>query len=397
MQPNTFGAIEAAVAAQVAAEKATRNIRAAKTALVLGKTARDAFFSVLAMRLPCEPAAPENGVGTAATDGKRIVYSPEFIAGLSVPETIGVIAHEVMHCASMHHARMGTRAMRKWNIACDLAINGVLQQAGFALPQGGLFPGVGKYAALPVGLSAEAYYEALPDDPDDPDGGATGSDPGGCGGVLAPADQAQGREQEADWKAAVAQAQSVAKGRGELPAGLVRTCDAALHEPLDWKSLLARFVQRAAKTDYSWSPPNRRLVHAGIYLPSIDGATLGTVVVAVDTSGSIGQDVLGKFAAEIEGILSAYEVQLVILYHDSAVAHEQRWEPSDGPLVLEPRGGGGTDHVPVFDRVEADGEATCLICLTDGYTRFPDSASVPTMWAMTTDVEPPFGECVRVA
>src|SRR5208282_5738727 len=59
----------------------------------------------------------------------------------------------------------------------------------------------------------------------------------------------------------------------------------------------------AAKSDYAWTPPNRRHIARGLYLPSLRSETLGPVVVGVDTSGSIDDATLAAFAAEISAIL----------------------------------------------------------------------------------------------
>jgi hypothetical protein len=41
-----------------------------------------------------------------------------------------------MHCAALHHTRREGRDLRRWNIACDHAINPLLVAAGFELPKG---------------------------------------------------------------------------------------------------------------------------------------------------------------------------------------------------------------------------------------------------------------------
>jgi len=77
----------------------------------------------------------------------------------------------------------------------------------------------------------------------------------------------------------------------------------------------------------------------------------------------------------------------------------QRWTPSDGPLVLKPCGGGGTDHRPVFDWIENEGmDPACLICLTDMYSTFPAHApDYPVLWASTTEAKGPWGRTIRVS
>src|SRR5882762_5729724 len=91
------------------------------------------FFGTLALYLTFEE---DESVETMATDGKRLIYAPSFLDATNAKEHIGVIAHEVMHCAFQHHTRRKGRDTNIWNVACDYAINPGLIAAGFALPKG---------------------------------------------------------------------------------------------------------------------------------------------------------------------------------------------------------------------------------------------------------------------
>ena len=159
--------------------------------------------------------------------------------------------------------------------------------------------------------------------------------------------------------------------------------------------MLRQFVASHARNDFSWSSPNRRFVHLGLYLPGLRSEELGEVVLAVDTSGSIGQQELARFAAETQALLESFDCSLAVLYHDTQVQHVQRWRSGDGSLVLEPVGGGGTSHVCVFDWLARQGEEpTCVVCLTDLDTEFPTQPPVtPVLWAVVggNTTEPPFG------
>ena len=399
-----FAVIEQAAGRQAAEEQAARALAAARVKLILGRDAKSAFFATLVLRLKPEPGWD---VDTLATDGKVLRYAPPFVTGLSPDELVGVLAHEVMHCALAHPARRGDRDPEKWNVACDLAVNPLLVTAGVVLPPDRLMPGEGAYAGLEPGKAADEYYALLPGPAGGPGDGASGGgpprDPGGCGGVVDPAqgDPAESRRVEADWRVAVSQAQSAAAGRGPLPAGLGRAVETVLHPPADWRAVLREFVAAHAKNDYSWTRPNRRFVAQGLYLPGMHSEELGDVVLAVDTSGSIGERVLGVFAAEANAVLSAYDCTVSVVYHDTEVQKVQTWGSSDGPLALDPVGGGGTSHTCVFDWIERAGlSPACVVCLTDLETEFPPAPpAVPVLWAVPGDApcDPPFGRVVALA
>ena len=85
-------------------------------------------------------------------------YHPPFVTALSPDELVGVLAHEVMHCALAHPARRQGRDAERWNVACDLAINPLLVRAGIVLPASRLMPGEGAYAGLQAGKSADEFY-----------------------------------------------------------------------------------------------------------------------------------------------------------------------------------------------------------------------------------------------
>jgi predicted metal-dependent peptidase len=382
-------------------ERALRAVGAARGRLILGRGAASAFFATLVLRLT---AGADESVPTAATDGRRLVVNPAFVLGLTADELVGVLAHEVMHCALAHHARRAGREPGRWNVACDLAINPLLEAVGLTLPRGRLLPGAGTYSDLPAGKSAEEYYARLADD----DAGETaspeevGTDPGGCGAVADAADAspADAKVLVNQWQAAVAQAHTAARSRGELPAGLARAADAAVHPPADWRALLREFVASHARNDYAWHRPNRRYLAQGLYLPGLHSDELGDVVIAVDTSGSVGERELGLFAAEASALLDAYACTATVLYHDARVQGVSTWTPADGPLVLTPVGGGGTSHRCVFDWLARSAlDPACVVCLTDLETDFPVVLpGVPVLWAVVGDcaVTPPFGRVVRL-
>ena len=66
-----------------------------------------------------------------------------------------------------------------------------------------------------------------------------------------------------------AQAANQARTMGDLPAGLARMVERMISPRLDWRSLLSRFLQDAARYDYAWMPPN------------VGGAIEGTVEIWV--------------------------------------------------------------------------------------------------------------------
>lgn len=335
-------------------------------------------------------------------------YNPQFVQLLSAEERVGLLAHEVMHNAMGHFARRDGRDVADWNLACDLAVNPLLRDAGVALPADGVFPGQDQYSDLEDGLSAEEYYTRLPQrrkqskEDRAGEGQGHGSDPGRCGGVADASDPARATSAQAEWQVAVTQAATAAKQRGEMPGGLGRFAQQTVHSQVTWQEELREFVSRtlSAHDDYSWGAPNRRFIAQGLYLPSLRSESLGDIVVAIDTSGSINAETLAAFGGELNGILECRPCSVTVLYCDAAINKVQQWEPADGPLTLDAVGGGGTSHAPIWAWLTPQGAAPeCVVCLTDGYTDFGEAPGVPVLWAITPDGAsqmPPFGRVVRM-
>lgn len=410
--------------------------------LVLGQP----FFGTLSLRLKLVPGS----LPTMATDGSRVVYNPAFVDGLSPAELEGTLAHEVMHCALGHQCRRGERDPELWNQAADLAINPLLVANGFTLPAGALLdPAFDN-------LSAEEIYARLlqkrrggaASTPTDQHAAATGrgsgnassapgtdapeaggnsttqlaprssdsafgqdsaippSCPGGFGEVWdatddggSPASPAEVRRQQHEWAIAAEQALCVAKSCGSEPGGVERSLTESRESDQDWRAILRDFVAATAPKDYRWMPPNRRYIASGLYLPSIERQGVGEIVIAVDTSGSIGRPELEQFAAEISAIADEVLPEAIhVVYCDAAVQGVQQFGPSE-PIRLEPKGGGGTDFRPVFDWVSENGIApACFIYLTDlCCDSFPDVPDYPVLWVTDSRRTAPFGETIRIA
>lgn len=394
---------------------ADKKMTKARVGLVLDQP----FFGSLALRMTMRE---DPTCQTAWTDGREIGYNPKFINTLSLNQCKGLLAHEVMHVAVGHNLRRQAREHRKWNVAGDYAINGILENSKIELPAGGLV----NHAF--DAESAESIYNKIPDPPPQNGGSGKGqkgsgsgqsqqggqgdsdqgqgSDPGGCGEVrdmknpdgstLSPA---QVEQQAGEQKVAVAQAAQQAKSMGNMPADLARLVEEIVEPKINWREVLRRFVDQCAKNDYRWFPPNRRHVHNGVYLPSVKSEQLPPVVIAVDTSLSIGKEELNQFASEISCILADYHTSCTVLYCDTRIGNVEEFSTEDLPLTLHPKGGGGTDFRPPFRYVEETNlTPSCLIYLTDMGGKFPtEEPAYPVLWVSSQkDETAPFGEVVEL-
>ena len=383
------------------------------------------WFGTLGMRLEFE----SKKVGTMATDGTYIFYDTEFVEKLEDDEIKGVIAHKIMHSALRHMYRRGSREPRLWNSATDYVINNTLIEAGFKLPQGGLidkrfhnmsseqvyaileaenFQGSGEGA---TGYFMDAPKEGLSNDDGNKDKDKDGDSPGSGGG-----DQGDDQEEEdgkaggngvqrlteTDWEIAVEQATQIAKKHGKLPGSIESMVKQARETDTNWRQILKRFVQNLKPTSMSWSRPNRRLLHMGIYIPGVIKESMPSFAIAIDTSGSITEEVLQIFTDEINGILSEGKPENIqVIYCDAKVQKVEYFQPEDDVKLTMP-GRGGTAFNPVFELLDKqDAKPSAIIYLTDmenGGEQVKD-IGIPTLWVMpeTSRRHAPFGEEIRLS
>lgn len=115
------------------------------------------FFSVLVYN--CRFIATEKAP-TAATDGRRVYYNPDFIQSLTNKERVAVFMHEILHIVYGHPYRRKLREPFRWNLACFEADAPVLTQNGYQ-PIASITPGTrvltreGTYEPVAALLSKE--------------------------------------------------------------------------------------------------------------------------------------------------------------------------------------------------------------------------------------------------
>ena len=401
-------------------------IRKARTVLLLDHP----FFGALIFRLT-PVSAPS--IPTMATDGKSLFYNPAFVEELPPDQLVGVLAHEVMHPALQHHTRRSNRAPGLWNEAADYAINPLVLKAGLALPKDTL----DDYRYH--NLSAEQIYNRLEEEASEnsstsgssqSSGSASDSDtssgsqsslpdpggnqvpqppktPGGFGQVLdapnpeapgQPLSNAQRTAAETEWRTAVHQATAVARMAGKMPAGVDRAFEQAAKATVDWRDRFKRAVSATIPNDYSWMRPNRRFIHAGLYLPGVCREGVGELVIAIDCSGSINERQLGQFAGEVNAMIEEHRPEKVHLLYFDTLIHRHDVYSCGEQVALMPVGGGGTEFAPVFEHIDQNGlNPHALVVLTDLYGPVPDSEPpYPVIWVCTSSQVAPFGETISV-
>lgn len=364
----------------------------AKTSLIL----EHPFVGSIALNMPFELT---DQVPTAATNGKQIIFNPEFVNKLSDEELKFLVAHECFHPMLEHNFRRGERDPKKWNQAADYVINQLLTDEGIGrMPDCGLLD----RSIYDAGNgTSEGIFGILPENQDgDGDGGGdsgyNGTELDEC--MDAEGSPAEKEQQASEWRVKTAQAAQAAKMMGKMSGNMQRVVDEVLSPKVNWRDVLQRFVVKVKDDTRSFARPNRRFLSQGLYMPSADGERLGDIAVAIDCSGSVSPDDLNQFAAELRVIKEDHNPRMLhVLYFDHDVSHYECYGPDD-ELDIKPHGGGGTAFAPIFKYLyeQMIQPAACVVLTDLCSSEFGSAPDYPVLWVSDYGDDAPFGEVVKV-
>ena len=371
----------------------------AKTQLLF----KHGFFATLVYKLNFKECYQ---IPTMDADTITLRYNPDFVKSITIAEVIGVLAHEGLHCALGHCLphRIGNRNQKKWGRACDYAINLLVLAAKLELPEGGLVDH--QFA----NMTAERIYDLLPDEPNDEK--PNEFSPGDFGSISqpkhddgTPLSTGEIKQIEGEWKATVEQATAIGKQQGTLPGNFEELIEELNREPqVDWKEEFRYCMTSSNKADWSWSHVNRKFVSSGIYLPSLYAPSMGPVVWAVDSSGSVSQEEFEVFGSEFNAVAEETQPELVhFMWCDTELHGIEEITMDQMPVdKIKPLGRGGTKFNAPFEWVEQEGvRPDCLVYLTDLHGRCTvEPPDYPVIWVCTTpsktQKDVPFGTVITV-
>ena len=328
---------------------------------------------------------------TAYTNGRDVVYGREFISKLTEPELRGVILHEnkhkmYRHIATWHH--LWKQSPSKANRACDYVINIEIVDEGKATNGFVKLPDCGLYDEQYRGMDSQQVFNLLDDD----DGKGKGNGQGGMDehGWEEGQGLSDGEKEELSREIdnAIRQGAILA---GKVNGNLNRSFTDLMSAKVDWREALREFVSSVVtgKDDSTWRRPNRRWLQHDIYMPSTIAESMGSILIAVDTSGSIRDEDVNKFLSEVVGIMNNVNPEQVhLLYWDTAVAGHEVYGIGDGDKLMastKPKGGGGTSPSCITEYMKSHNlKPECSVVLTDGYvgSDWGGDWNSPVLWAI---------------
>lgn len=345
-----------------------------------------------------------NDFPTAYTDGLNEVYGRQYVQSMSDKKLRGLILHELGHKLFTHlttWVNLWKQDAELANIAADYVVDQWVQdlididKVDAEVPDPLINPA---YRGMSV---AQVFAHLLKDK-------KAGKKPTrGQGKDQHDHEKAQGMSQAEQDEIKQQIDSAIRQGAmmsDKLGSGGNRALGDLLDSKIDWREALREFVSTTcAGSDYStWARPNRRFIGEGFYMPSGVSQRVGELVVAIDTSGSIGGEELNNFLGQVKAICDQAKPERVrLLYWDTQICADEVYEFNDlGSLVqtTKPAGGGGTDAACIPQYIAAKGYTPqAVVVLTDGHVCSWGQWYHPLLWCVVGSKRvPPVGKVVYV-
>ena len=403
------------------------------------------FFAYLLTRMKKKVDASIPVAAVSVKDSDITLYiNPQGYLEFSLEERLFILIHEIMHVIFYHPTRKQKRKHDLWNIACDVAINQLINARYTKMPQGLLKVDSWKETkgfVLPPLLTAEKYYAILdekfdslelPPDfsnspfgsrPTNPEGDShnksndassnsnlsgnttndTSTEEKNQNSSMHP-NSINGEELHPTWSPSDDDTPEEVNNRviqgkikeaflaseGKLPAALKTHISDVIDSKVNWVKILRTFIanQRSTLKNSTWKRANRRLGDSVMGYKKMRKLCL---VIGIDTSASISVEMLMALYSEIVKIKKS-GAEVIVIECDAKVQDVYKFDKHRTPVF---KGRGGTDFRPLFEAVQLgmisllrkkpDG----IIFFTDGKGTAPDNFPIPTLWCLTKNNSTP--------
>jgi len=378
------------------------------------------YLASIAFALRLVETSSEDLPTMAVDNGLRLYYNVDFVESLEPEELATVLLHECMHVILRHGDRYAelqnagyyeqfssAPAYHRliWNYAGDCSINETLDEMDVIWPKSS--PPLRYSLFRKAGLTAKditetSFFKILEWDKEYL---ATGNPqdsklnlPCDCGsisdgenrGFEIPVDDedAPGADNlERDrLRDKVASDITQHASTGSIPKGLERWAQAHLDPKIDWRRQLAVRIRQAVanvtgRRDYSYMRPSRRqdairATGSSVILPAMRQPAPPRIAIVADTSGSISNNDLNQFLAEIKGMLNAVGIGqgMSIIPCDAKAYPAIKIRSRSSIIEINFQGGGGTNMISGIDAAMSMRPLPqIVIILTDGYTPWPEA------------------------
>jgi len=356
-------------------------------------------FALLSAVICMGKSEVSDKVPTASTNGRDKMYGTKFITPLNRKQLRYLALHENFHVALKHCVlyRAEVKRMPKLcNIAQDYVVNALIEELD---PNFEFVERPTKTLLIDRKYFGWSFPQVLNDlikqgrkEPEEGDGDGDGDN-----GHDEPIDAHEDGEFAEDDKEKLSKQIDDANRQGEMLARKLAGQGAggrdifghAKERITNWIPSMQDWITSVSQGDDNsrFCPPNKRLLASGYIMPSHYTETVGELILAPDTSGSMYPHYRLLFG-EISRICQLVKPETVrILWWDDAVCGEQVFKPNEYELIaslLKPQGGGGTTPQVVVDYIRENKiDAKGIVWLTDGYLGCDTpSTPMPSLWGV---------------
>lgn len=342
------------------------------------------------------PKISETVTLTACVDKKgQMFLNPHFANRANAADLLFVFAHEAMHIVNSSATRFPEgENFQLWARAADIAINYlIVQEGGIKLPRPELVRPLYEDFRYYWNMTHEEIYQDLKSNPIHARTVMRGNF--WCDEESCRCSEEMDQSEAEKWQRRIQAAAEIAKSRGRLPGSLDRFLARLRQAKKNWLRVLALAAQSELMKSFTWRKPNRRTTALGLVTPSPNRAR-PEVVLYLDTSGSMHDELLNEGLSEVAAILRTTQATMIL--GDAEVYF-------CGPISLNelsnlPMQRGGTDFTVVFDKiVEKKLKPKLFIGFSDLEGPFPHKPpSYPVIWCRSSGAQrtPPWGRLITM-
>jgi len=365
------------------------------------------FLSVLALSIPT--SFKDNSNSAFQTNGKEIFIDLEKLQSYSSDEITYLYAHTLLHIVLKHPFRQKTREKKLWNQACDLVTNLVLSS----------FSNIGKIPTdemLDFDLEnkcVEEVYEILRKEEENNESFSEEkkddeikTKPKEDGKLKAhiydesKMDIEEVNDDKTDdgdrekLDGIIIQALSIAKKSSKEYQGMQIEIDTLIKPEISLQDTLKEYlISSLFEKTSTYSRPNRKFLHSGLYLPGNKKSDeMIEVFIVLDSSSSVTIDEYKKFLGVVKDVCEGfYEYKVKVLPFDLKVKEEHIIEfDSFNPLIEKelfiPKSDGGTNFDEVLRYLKKSSDIrsdNLLMVLTDGEFEIYESLVCKTLFIIS--------------
>ncbi len=323
-------------------------------------------------------------------------YNSEFMNSLEPKHAVGVLKHEFYHLILGHVTNRlinkDPNAMKLWNIAADLAINSYIHEE---LPDIALVPGEKQFSELPKYQSAEWYYDYITSNEEDfkelleegKDGEGVQTlddhDAWGEGQDTPEGDPSNTSQQVADERLKddmkkVAEKCSKSGSWGSVPQKIREVVMERVNSSaVDWRKTLRHFCVTSMRSEKSSTIKKLNKRYPFLH-PGRKTKRLAKIAISVDQSGSVSDEQISKFSAELNRLAEIVEFTVIPFDCTVTVDGVFTWA-KDKKIDLKRVSYGGTNFDAPTEYVNA-GAFDGHIVMTDLMAPRPKRSKCKRIW-----------------